>query len=101
MAEVAGMPGPRVVNALSVDVEEYYHALVFQEAVRGRAHHGFERRGELSTERVLALFARGSFKGTPFDLSQLAAAHPSIVRKITQKEEEVACHSHPQPRRSS
>ena len=84
MDEVAGMPGPRVVNALSVDVEEYYHALVFQAAVRGRAHDGFESRVELSTERVLALFADGGVKGTFFVLGEVAEAHPSIVRKIVQ-----------------
>jgi len=94
MPEAVGMTRSRVVNALSVDVEEYYHALVFQEAVRGRAHDGFASRVELSTERVLALFAEAGVKGTFFILGEVAEAHPSIVRKIAQEGHEVACHSH-------
>jgi hypothetical protein len=43
-----------VVNALSIDVEEYYHATIFQEAVNGVTT-GLRSRVEASTDRVLAL----------------------------------------------
>lgn len=88
------MADSRVVNALSVDVEEYYHALVFQEAVRGRGQGGFESRVEQSTERVLSLFADRDVKGTFFILGEAAEGHPAIVRKIAQEKHEVACHGY-------
>jgi polysaccharide deacetylase family protein (PEP-CTERM system associated) len=82
-----------VVNALSVDVEEYYHATVFQEAVNG-ATAGLESRVEASTERVLALLAGHSVKATFFVLGEVGAAHPGIVRKIAREGHEVACHGY-------
>ena len=44
------------MNALSIDVEEYYHATIYQEAVNGVTT-GLESRVEASTERVLTLLA--------------------------------------------
>ncbi len=83
----------RVVNALTIDVEEYYHATIFQEAVGGVTT-GLESRVESSTERVLALLAGAGAKATFFILGEVAAAHPAIVRKIAQEGHEVACHDY-------
>ena len=85
--------GPVVVNALSIDVEEYYHATVFQEAVSG-ATAGLESRVELSTQRVLALLAERRIKATFFVLGEVAAAHPGLVRGIAKAGHEIACHDY-------
>jgi polysaccharide deacetylase family protein (PEP-CTERM system associated) len=90
--ELPPVPLP-VVNALSIDVEEYYHATVFQEAVNGVTA-GLESRVEASTERVLALLARQRVKATFFILGEVGSAHPVIVRKIAQGGHEVACHGY-------
>jgi len=82
---------PAIVNALSVDVEEYFHAKVFQEGTNG-AIRGLESRVEASTERVLALLASGNARATFFILGQVAAAHPALVRKIAGEKHEIACH---------
>ena len=83
---------PRIVNALSVDVEEYFHALIFREGTNGAAGGGLESRVEASTERILALLASGDAKATFFILGQVAAAHPALVRKIAGEKHEIACH---------
>jgi len=83
---------PIIVNALSVDVEEYYHALIFREGTNGAAGGGLESRVEASTERILALLASGDAKATFFILGQVAAAHPALVRKIAGEKHEIACH---------
>lgn len=80
-----------IVNALSVDVEEYFHAKVFQEGTNG-ARAGLESRVEASTERVLALLAAGNARATFFVLGQVAASHPNLVRKIAGENHEIACH---------
>jgi polysaccharide deacetylase family protein (PEP-CTERM system associated) len=85
--------GSPIVNALSIDVEEYYHATIFQEAVNGAAA-GLESRVVASTERVLALLGAGGVKATFFVLGEVGAAHPAIVRKIAQDGHEVACHGY-------
>lgn len=79
------------MNALSVDVEEYFHAKVFQEGTNG-ARTGLESRVEASTERVLALLASTGARATFFVLGQVAATHPNLVRKIAGEKHEIACH---------
>jgi polysaccharide deacetylase family protein (PEP-CTERM system associated) len=80
-----------IVNALSVDVEEYFHARVFQEGTNG-ARTGLERRVEASTERVLDLLASSGARATFFVLGQVAASHPNLVRKIAGEKHEIASH---------
>jgi|RhiMetdeSRZDD1v2_1073273.scaffolds.fasta_scaffold06264_4 polysaccharide deacetylase family protein (PEP-CTERM system associated) len=80
-----------VTNALSIDVEEYYHATVFEEAVGG-ATAGLESRVEFSTERVLALLGDAGVKATFFILGEVAEAHPDLVRRIAAGGHEIACH---------
>jgi polysaccharide deacetylase family protein (PEP-CTERM system associated) len=80
-----------LVNALSVDVEEYFHAQVFQEGTN-RARTGLESRVEVSTERVLALLASSGARATFFILGQIAGKHPNLVRKIAGEKHEIACH---------
>jgi polysaccharide deacetylase family protein (PEP-CTERM system associated) len=81
-----------VINVLSVDVEEYYHATVFQEGTRGQARGAFVSRVEESMDRVLALLADADVRATCFVLGEVAAAHPALVRKIAGEGHEVACH---------
>ena len=84
-------PSSRIVNALTVDVEEYYHATVFQEAVGG-AVGPFESRVEPSTERALRLLAAYDVKATFFVLGEVASEHRSLVRRIARDGHEIACH---------
>ena len=84
-------PSRAIVNALSVDVEEYFHAKVFQEGTSG-ARTDLESRVEASTERVLALLAASRARATFFVLGQVAADHPNLIRKIAGEQHEIACH---------
>jgi len=80
-----------ITNALSVDVEDYFHARVFQEGTNGTGTR-HESRVEASTDRVLALLASRGARATFFVLGQVAAAHPSLVRKIAGEGHELASH---------
>ncbi|MGH7340701.1 MAG: polysaccharide deacetylase family protein, partial [Candidatus Rokuibacteriota bacterium] len=82
------------MNALSVDLEEYYHALVFQEATGGRLAGRLASRVELGTERVLALLAAHGIKATFFIVGEIAEAHPRMVRTLAQDKHEIACHGY-------
>ena len=82
-----------IMNALTVDVEEYYHAAIFRMGMRPQARgQTFGSRVEASMERLLALLKRHHSKGTFFVLGEVAAAHPALVRKIADEQHEVACH---------
>jgi polysaccharide deacetylase family protein (PEP-CTERM system associated) len=80
------------LNALSVDVEEYFHAEIFQRGARGQATGTFESRVEASVDLLLELLARNGARGTFFTLGEIAATHPSVVRTIAALGHEVACH---------
>ena len=82
-----------IMNALTVDVEEYYHAAIFQKATRDLMNRTFESRVVGSMEQLLALLKRHQSKGTFFVLGEVARAHPSLVRRIADEQHEVACHS--------
>lgn len=81
-----------VRNALSVDVEEYYHALVFQEGT-GRAG-AWPSRVEISMQRVLEMFSLNRVQATFFTLGEVAETHPGLIRKIAGEGHEVACHGY-------
>jgi len=82
------------VNALSVDVEEYYHALIFQEGTKGSLGLSLVSRVEECVDRVLVLLRYWDIRATFFILGEVADAHPTIVRKIAGGGHEVACHSY-------
>ncbi|MAG58886.1 MAG: polysaccharide deacetylase family protein [Planctomycetes bacterium] len=80
-----------MLNAVSVDVEDYYQVYNF----RGidRTHwDGFESRVEASTIRVLDILDAAGVKGTFFCLGCVADQHPSIIRTIAERGHEVASH---------
>jgi polysaccharide deacetylase family protein (PEP-CTERM system associated) len=81
-----------IMNALTVDVEEYYHAAIFRRGTGGLAGRTFESRVVGSMEQLLALLKRHQSKGTFFVLGEVARAHPSLVRRIADEQHEVACH---------
>ncbi len=83
-----------IVNALSVDVEEYYHALNFQEGTWGVDSRCFPSRVDESVRRVLALLDHADIRATFFVLGEVAAGHPGLVKSIARDGHEVACHGY-------
>ena len=81
-----------IMNALTVDVEEYYHAAIFQKATGSLTGRTFESRVVGSMEQLLVLLERHQSKGTFFVLGEVARAHPSLVQRIASEQHEVACH---------
>ncbi len=81
-----------VLNALSVDVEEYFHAVIFSEGTGGLK--GLPSRIEPSVERVLGLLNEAETRATFFILGEVASGHPAMMRKITAAGHEIACHGY-------
>jgi polysaccharide deacetylase family protein (PEP-CTERM system associated) len=80
-----------VLNALSVDVEEYFHAEIFQTGTQRQTGRSFESRVEASVDVLLGLLG-STTKGTFFTLGEIAAKHPLLVQKIAALGHEIACH---------
>jgi polysaccharide deacetylase family protein (PEP-CTERM system associated) len=81
-----------LVNVLSVDVEEYFHAAIFRSGTNSLAGGHFETRVEQNVDRLLALLGEHHTKGTFFTLGEVAATRPSVVRRIASEGHELACH---------
>lgn len=90
-SSAAGPKGP-VVNAMSVDVEDYYQVWALSGVVRRPDWPRFESRVADSTGRVLDLFAARGVRATFFTLGCVAKAHPRLVRRIVAEGHELASH---------
>ena len=82
----------RIVNALSVDVEDYFHATAFASAIDMANWNSLDYRAEANTQRLLELFAKRGVHATFFTLGWVAKRSKGLVRSIQQAGHEVACH---------
>lgn len=83
----------RILNALTVDVEEYFQVSAFDRLVPRAAWDTFESRVERSTDRILEMLAEANVRGTFFVLGWLAKRKPSLVRRIAALGHEIGSHS--------
>jgi polysaccharide deacetylase family protein (PEP-CTERM system associated) len=94
----AGAPGadgdPRLRNAMSVDVEDYFHVSAFDDVVPRSRWEGMESRVSANTRRLLDLFDEFGVRGTFFVLGWVAERHPGIVRDIARRGHEIASHGY-------
>jgi polysaccharide deacetylase family protein (PEP-CTERM system associated) len=81
-----------ITNALSIDVEEYYHAAIFRRGAKGIDASRLESRVEHSVDRLLELLRAHCTKATFFVLGEVAALHPDSVRRIAAEGHEIGCH---------
>lgn len=88
------MAGPRTLNAMTVDVEDYFHVSAFADVVTRREWDTLESRVVRNTERLLTLFERTDVRATFFVLGWVAERFPALVRQIHQAGHELASHSY-------
>jgi len=83
-----------IVNALSVDVEDYFQVQALSEAYTREDWERCESRVERNTNAVLEIFAETGVKGTFFTLGWIAERHPQVVRAIVAGGHEIASHGY-------
>jgi polysaccharide deacetylase family protein (PEP-CTERM system associated) len=71
--------GGEIVNAMSVDVEDYFQVSAFDRVVSRAGWDGFESRVVSNTQRVLDLFDRAGVRSTFFVLGWVAERFPALV----------------------
>jgi polysaccharide deacetylase family protein (PEP-CTERM system associated) len=81
-------------NALTVDVEDYFHVEAFRKVVGVGEWEQYPLRVEESTRRLLDLFDRHGVKGTFFVLGWVARKRPRVVEEIARRGHELGCHSY-------
>jgi polysaccharide deacetylase family protein (PEP-CTERM system associated) len=80
------------VNAMTVDVEDYFHVSSLAEVIKRSDWDAMEYRAERSTDRLLALFAEHGVRATFFVLGWVTKRSPALVQRIHAAGHEIACH---------
>ena len=83
-----------MLNALTIDVEDYYHVSAFESVVRFEEWDRYESRVERNTYRFLDLLDEYKTKATFFVLGWIAERQPTLVRAIDAHGHEVASHGY-------
>jgi polysaccharide deacetylase family protein (PEP-CTERM system associated) len=84
----------RMINALTVDVEEYFHPSEVQRSIPMEQWSSLPSRVEAQTDDVLDLLERHSASATFFVLGCVADRTPDVVRRIARAGHEIGCHSY-------
>ena len=83
-----------MLNALTIDVEDYYHVAAFDSVVRFADWERYESRVEKNTQRILDLLDEHATKATFFVLGWVLERHPGLIRTIVARGHEVASHGY-------
>ncbi|MEW8324167.1 MAG: XrtA system polysaccharide deacetylase [Candidatus Thiodiazotropha taylori] len=84
----------RQINAITVDVEDYYQVSAFNKQVTKADWEGYESRVYDNTHRILKIFDDNSIKGTFFVLGWVAERNHKLITEISELGHEVACHGY-------
>lgn len=82
------------VNAMSVDVEDFFQVSAFENHIKKAEWEKHDCRVQANTERVLELFDEFDIKATFYMLGWVAERYPGLVRQITETGHELASHGY-------
>lgn len=88
------LSGHPIINAMSVDVEEYFHASALERVAPRGAWETLPSRVVPTTRTLLDLFASRQVRATFFVLGWVADRHPGLVRDIAAAGHEIASHGY-------
>lgn len=83
-----------LVNALTVDVEDYFHVSGFDGVIDRRDWDDLPSRVALGTDRILDALAAADARATFFVLGWVAERQPSLVRAIRAAGHEIGSHGY-------
>lgn len=83
---------PGRLNAMTVDVEDYFQVSAFEAHIRREDWDRLPCRVERNTDRILDLFASRGVRATFFTLGWIATRYPRLVRRIVAEGHELASH---------
>ena len=80
-------------NALTFDVEEYFHVSAYSDHVRPEDWRSYPSRVGASVTKILDLLDQHNCRATFFSLGWIAENRPEVIRQIAARGHEIACHS--------
>jgi polysaccharide deacetylase family protein (PEP-CTERM system associated) len=92
---ISSITGMREIqNAMSVDVEEYFHVSAFEKHISRNDWGDLPSRIERNINQILSLFNDYNVKATFFILGWIAERYPELVRKIAEMDHEISSHGY-------
>ncbi|WP_269632687.1 XrtA system polysaccharide deacetylase [Pelomonas sp. BJYL3] len=88
------------VNAMTIDVEDYFQVSAFAPYIRRERWNELECRVERNVDRILELLAAHDTRATFFTLGWIAERYPALVRRIVAAGHELASHGYGHERAS-
>jgi polysaccharide deacetylase family protein (PEP-CTERM system associated) len=82
------------INAMSVDVEDYFQVSAFEPYISRETWERVPCRVERNTDRVLSIFSEAGVKATFFTLGWVAERYPSLIERVVAGGHELACHGY-------
>lgn len=83
-----------MLNAFSIDVEDYFHVEAFANQIKPASWSGFQLRVEKNVDAILELLASHNTKATFYVLGWVAEKSPLLVKKIAEAGHEIGCHGY-------
>jgi polysaccharide deacetylase family protein (PEP-CTERM system associated) len=87
-------PNAVIVNALTIDVEDYFQVSAFAPYIARETWDSLPCRIEANVDRILALLAETEARATFFTLGWVAERYPALVRRIVDGGHELASHGY-------
>jgi len=81
-----------ILNALTIDVEDYFHVSAFEQHIDRRDWHRWLCRVVPNTQRLLELLRRHQLRATFFVLGWVAKHYPQLIRDIHAEGHEIGSH---------
>jgi polysaccharide deacetylase family protein (PEP-CTERM system associated) len=82
-----------MLNALTIDLEEYFHVSAYADSVAPQDWISYPSRVGESVGRILEMLDHHGCQATFFSLGWIAEHRPQVVRRIAESGHEIACHS--------
>ena len=92
--QVTAPAKPRVVNGLSVDVEDWFQVGAFETVIERDDWDSLASRVEDNVLRILDLFDEADVKATFFTLGWVAKRNAPLMRRIVERGHELASHGY-------
>lgn len=83
-----------MINALTIDVEDYFHVTAFERQIKPGEWGRYPLRVEGNTLRILDMLDEFALKATFFVLGWVAERLPALIKEISRRGHEIACHGY-------
>jgi polysaccharide deacetylase family protein (PEP-CTERM system associated) len=94
------MPSDKIINAMTIDVEDYFQVSAFAPYIARSEWDDRECRVERNVGRLLEILAAHDTKATFFTLGWIAERYPELIRRIVREGHELASHGYGHQRAS-